>query len=85
MVRPGSPGAQIAPQLRLNPDLRLDSGALLATFSAVVSACHHQDQSHTRVTSFNPRGQALDASDEVVVLGGHGMLPVLRRWLSQVR
>jgi nicotinamidase-related amidase len=29
MVRPGSPGAQIAPQLRLNPDLTLDSGALL--------------------------------------------------------
>lgn len=30
MVRPGSPGAQIAPQLRPNPDLTLDSGALLA-------------------------------------------------------
>ena len=30
MVRPGSPGAQIAPQLRPNPDLTLDSDALLA-------------------------------------------------------
>jgi nicotinamidase-related amidase len=30
MVRPGSPGAQIAPQLGPNPDLTLDSGALLA-------------------------------------------------------
>ena len=30
MVRPGSPGAQIAPQLLPDPDLALDSGALLA-------------------------------------------------------
>src|SRR5689334_11544278 len=30
MVRPGSPGAQIAPQLLLDPDLALDSAALLA-------------------------------------------------------
>jgi nicotinamidase-related amidase len=30
MVRPGSPGAQIAPQLLPDPELALDSGALLA-------------------------------------------------------